>query len=912
MADDAVGGGLGLDAFVEALGMLPKGTDAVMGANDASAASTASSVVTMDAAAAVEAPPRTTRTVIDNMPGVPPGLVVEDVWDGRCFALLHSRDPLTQLHYRCTYTVSEGSLFCLAYHKHERERACGTVWQHKSRCTACHRDKNARFRAQDPPHADMRFAPDRPAGAKRVRSSEEAAAAQRETVAPPPAAAVVEISRTRGHGYHHTPAVARAPTRAEEDDFGVDDVPAVKPPTVATGVRVNQLLGTPAVGSREWEHESRFVGPSGIRLRVRLACMLQPANWCAEAPRMMTCLSDAGDAVPDEATAADGSSSAPARSPVPPLPAHLLAGTAALEEVLRTSVSSELTSAPMSGDTWLTSSFIDFIALKVARAYPRVHFLPSSFMAFDLPNACKALDTLHAFVPQDLLGRPVKLRADAIPPAVYDTDDVTLLDVDGVPQPGLPSVLAAEEAAFLAAHPPPAPPPATSDNGRGHGISHSVSFTHPATAWGPRTGTPSVALPPPAAPAGAHPAVLSASLGIGNSPMLPIGAETTATFSPFMLGMAPFAAPQEPLDLPAAMRAWPPQVPTPPTLSMNMMQGAQVAGMRGFPGMNMTPLMGGIGMHPATAAFVAMHGNSWNMNAGGPQMMPGMHGGPQGMFPPHMHGFMPPMPGPGMPDGMQGMMQTLTPPWMAMSAPPMPDMGMMHAYHSHAQLHAAAAAAAAAASQPAPAPMQLRAAAATPAPVFIPAVRTDAPAHYTKPASYASPNRPLVFFWNIGNMHWNLVRVFTGSSKHIEVFEPMGRPTSRSQGGYASAGLSLRSVPRTLITWLDAVCPLPTPGGWRARTRSAITSQQQGNGFDCGVACLLYAEKCAQGREKEDICDGTDQSEITAYRAQLMQVINMLAGAVHSDNSMPMEAAPEDDVAQPPPVEASTGPIAAL
>ena len=137
-----------------------------------------------------------------------------------------------------------------------------------------------------------------------------------------------------------------------------------------------------------------------------------------------------------------------------------------------------------------------------------------------------------------------------------------------------------------------------------------------------------------------------------------------------------------------------------------------------------------------------------------------------------------------------------------------------------------------------------------------------------------------MFFWNIGNMHWNLIRVHTGTTKAIEVFEPMGKPAHRagSSQSYTSEGLSLRSVPRHLIEWLDVVCPLPTEGGWRARTVSAITCQQQGNGFDCGVACLLYAEKCGQAQEREDIGAGTNQHAITWYRALLQHYFQQLAG----------------------------------
>ena len=60
-------------------------------------------------------------------------------------------------------------------------------------------------------------------------------------------------------------------------------------------------------------------------------------------------------------------------------------------------------------------------------------------------------------------------------------------------------------------------------------------------------------------------------------------------------------------------------------------------------------------------------------------------------------------------------------------------------------------------------------------------------------------------------------------------------------------------------------------------TVAAITQQQQDNGFDCGVACLLYAEKCLQGYEKEDIMATTHQHEITEYRRILSCYLASLA-----------------------------------
>jgi hypothetical protein len=149
---------------------------------------------------------------------------------------------------------------------------------------------------------------------------------------------------------------------------------------------------------------------------------------------------------------------------------------------------------------------------------------------------------------------------------------------------------------------------------------------------------------------------------------------------------------------------------------------------------------------------------------------------------------------------------------------------------------------------------------------------------------YASPNRPLLFFYNAGGMHWCFVRVTLGLRKRIELYEPMGKPpakaaAARAANVYRADGLSLRAVPRHLIEWLDAVCPLETEGGWKERSLSAITRQHQINGFDCGVACLLYAEKSAQGLEAETICEQTGQHEITSYRKLLVDFVGAAAAA---------------------------------
>ena len=68
------------------------------------------------------------------------------------------------------------------------------------------------------------------------------------------------------------------------------------------------------------------------------------------------------------------------------------------------------------------------------------------------------------------------------------------------------------------------------------------------------------------------------------------------------------------------------------------------------------------------------------------------------------------------------------------------------------------------------------------------------------------------------------------------------------------------------------------PLTWINRSVSCITSQQQLTGFDCGVACLLYAEKLACGQSIHQIDVGTTQQEITNYREILQNFSRNIHG----------------------------------
>jgi hypothetical protein len=106
----------------------------------------------------------------------------------------------------------------------------------------------------------------------------------------------------------------------------------------------------------------------------------------------------------------------------------------------------------------------------------------------------------------------------------------------------------------------------------------------------------------------------------------------------------------------------------------------------------------------------------------------------------------------------------------------------------------------------------------------------------------------------------------------VEVFEPYGR-VGRGGGRAEEERMSRRNVPSDLIAWLDTACPLQAEGGWFERTFSAITRQQQETGFDCGVACLLYAELVARGLARQDIELDIDQEDFTNHRRLISDVL---------------------------------------
>ncbi|CAM9294141.1 unnamed protein product [Ectocarpus sp. 12 AP-2014] len=204
-----------------------------------------------------------------------------------------------------------------------------------------------------------------------------------------------------------------------------------------------------------------------------------------------------------------------------------------------------------------------------------------------------------------------------------------------------------------------------------------------------------------------------------------------------------------------------------------------------------------------------------------------------------------------------------------------------------------------------------------------------------------SEKRPVIFLTHVNNVHWNLLRVEHDPVPELQLFEPMGKPprrqggsryTQQQAGGGGGSGApggrstGFRCIPKEVYHWLDAVWPLssggeirggssssgsgvskrkapsPTPSheGWASRAYSAITRQQQTTGFDCGVASLLYAEKCGQGQMREDVDAWTTQADLTEYRRALQRYVEeVLRHEEDPPTSFGSPRSPDDGAASP-------------
>jgi hypothetical protein len=135
------------------------------------------------------------------------------------------------------------------------------------------------------------------------------------------------------------------------------------------------------------------------------------------------------------------------------------------------------------------------------------------------------------------------------------------------------------------------------------------------------------------------------------------------------------------------------------------------------------------------------------------------------------------------------------------------------------------------------------------------------------------------FVWliNNGNVHWCLARaIIKPGERQLQLFDPLGNLSRRKIP-------SNRQIPRNIINWLNITFPFTNGDTWQMHAIHAVTASHQQNSFDCGVACLLYAEKCGELQSKEQINDETTQEEITRYRRVIQSVVHEVTSSLSQD-----------------------------
>jgi hypothetical protein len=117
-----------------------------------------------------------------------------------------------------------------------------------------------------------------------------------------------------------------------------------------------------------------------VVVRVRIPRCLMPLDYrnAREESCFTSCLNRSGSSIPP--------------STYPGMFYKSIEGyTAAAQAVHDLMASTDLAAAPVGSDSWLTGTLIDFILMRIAREYPNIYFLTSTFAHFDMPNFSRTL-----------------------------------------------------------------------------------------------------------------------------------------------------------------------------------------------------------------------------------------------------------------------------------------------------------------------------------------------------------------------------------------------------------------------------------------------------------------------------------------------------------------------------------------
>ena len=209
----------------------------------------------------------------------------------RCHALLGERNKETGLHLQCRQPSQPGRWFCSNFHPLDRDRSFGTVWQHRASCEPCTRSaKNGRPTHPSDALMEPLCAPDPPK--KVVASTDDDSSDASSTLIPTPLAST-SSSGSAAHSKSAGSAAGGAAAKPVPSASSSSSAPSTRVASSSSSSSSSSLSSSSAaavpssltVSPDGLLHEhpdpakrallNRYVGPTGIKLCIRLARCLQ-------------------------------------------------------------------------------------------------------------------------------------------------------------------------------------------------------------------------------------------------------------------------------------------------------------------------------------------------------------------------------------------------------------------------------------------------------------------------------------------------------------------------------------------------------------------------------------------------------------------------------------------------------------
>jgi Ulp1 family protease len=154
-----------------------------------------------------------------------------------------------------------------------------------------------------------------------------------------------------------------------------------------------------------------------------------------------------------------------------------------------------------------------------------------------------------------------------------------------------------------------------------------------------------------------------------------------------------------------------------------------------------------------------------------------------------------------------------------------------------------------------------------------------------RPKTSLNGIKTLVFFQNIGRMHWATYVLFQ-DLKIIEEFNSMGP---------SSSGTVLKGLYRWLFFEYQRIGIHLDSSEWRLYPTRRLTPRQR-NGYDCGVFSILFALHIGLHVNINNI----NQTQIPAIRCQMLLHLLKILPAEHYNEVLPVRPAIQETNANNP------------